>query len=271
MTVLARLTWPDAKEALARAQLALLPVGSLEQHGPHLALDTDLAVAEALAGRLEHELAEAAVLCPAVPYGLSEHHLGFAGTLTLRPDTLGSLVLDVVESLAHWSVRRVLVVNGHGGNIDALRLVSRRARRDLGSLVAALMWAQLAADEISARVTSPSYGHACEVETSVAMVLAPERVFRDRISGPAGRRSADPMTDPPGACVDQAVWMDEWTSDGALGDPRQASGEFGEAVVDVANRRALEFAQRFASASLPSTAISRDTTPPLVRKHGGGA
>lgn len=232
--------------------MALLPVGSLEQHGPHLTLDTDLAVAEALANRLERDLGDTALLCPAVPYGLSEHHLGFPGTITLRPDTLSSLVLDVVESLAHWGLRRVLVVNGHGGNIDILRLVSRRARRDHGVLVASLMWAQLAADEIAARVTSPAYGHACEVETSVVQVLAPDRVFPDRIASPAGRRSVDPATDPPRALVDQAIWMHEWTSDGALGDPRLASDELGHAVVDVAYKRAIEFARRFGHARLPS-------------------
>lgn len=252
MTVLARLTWPTAEKALVAARLALLPVGSLEQHGPHLALDTDLAVAEALAHRLEQDLGDVALLCPAVPYGLSEHHLGFPGTVTLRPDTLASLVLDVVESLAHWGLRRVLVVNGHGGNIDVLRLVSRRARRDSGALVAAVMWAQLAADEIAARVTSPAYGHACEIETSVVQVLAPDRLFTDQIAAPAGRRSVDSATDPPRALVDQAVWMDEWTSDGALGDPRLASAELGHAVVEVAYRRAVEFARRFGTAPVPS-------------------
>ena len=258
MTVLAKLNWPAAEEAIAAAQVAVLPVGSLEQHGPHLALDTDLAVAEALAGRLEQDLGDTALLCPAVPYGLSEHHMGFAGTITLRPDTLSALVLDVVESLAHWGLRRVLVVNGHGGNIDILRLASRRARRDHGVLLAAVMWAQLAADEIAARVTSPAYGHACEVETSVVQVLAPDRLFSDQIAAPAGRRSADPSTDPPRAVVDQAVWMDEWTSDGALGDPRLASEEFGQAVVRVAYRRAVEFAGRFAKAALPREGGSDD-------------
>lgn len=252
--MLAELTWEEAAAAFERARLALLPVGSLEQHGPHLALDTDLAVAEALARRLEQDLGEPALLCPAVHYGLSEHHLPFPGTITLRPDTLAGLVLDVIESLAHWGIRRVLVVNGHGGNIDALRLVSRRARRDHGSLVAAVMWARLADDEISSRVTSAVYGHACEVETSVAMVLAPDRVRPERIAAPGDRRSADPLTDPPRARVDQAVWMDEWTSDGALGDPRLASDDFGRAVVDTAHRRALEFARRFSAAAPPARA-----------------
>jgi creatinine amidohydrolase len=251
MTLLSRLTWRDADTALARARLGLLPVGSLEQHGPHLTLDTDLAVADALATRLDSELAEDALLCPPIPYGLSEHHLAFPGTITVRLDTFVDLLLDVVESLAHWGLRRVLVINGHGGNIDALRLVSAKARRDHGSLVAAVMWALLAADEIAGRVDSPSYGHACEVETSVVMALAPDRVYSDRISGPVGRRSVDPLTDPPRSMVDQATPMDAWTDDGALGDPRRASLEFGEALVATAHRRALEFARRFVDQPLP--------------------
>jgi creatinine amidohydrolase len=251
MSVLARLTWRDAEAAIAHARVALVPVGSLEQHGPHLTLDTDLAVADSFAHRLEADLGDEAVLCPPIHYGLSEHHLAFAGTLTLRPDTFVRLLLDLVESLAHWDLHRVLVINGHGGNIDALRLVSIHARRDHRSLVAAMMWAQLAADEIAGRVESPSYGHACEVETSVVMALAPDRVFRDRISAPTGRRSLDPLTDPPRSLVDQATPMEAWTDDGALGDPRLASEDLGKAIVATAYGRALDFARRFVTQPLP--------------------
>jgi creatinine amidohydrolase len=257
MSELSRLTWPDAREALKRARLALVPVGSCEQHGPHLALDTDAAVAEAMARRLETELGDEALLCPAIPYGLSEHHMGFPGTMTLRPETFVSLILEVVESLAHWGLRRVLVVNGHGGNIDALRLVSRHARRDQGSLVASVMWARLAGPEIAQLVESEQYGHACEVETSVAMVLVPDRVYEDRVAPPRGRRSADPLTDPPGGLVDQAVWTHEWTEDGALGDPRRASRQMGEAVMEAAYRKALAFAHRFAEMAVPARGEER--------------
>lgn len=251
MPELARLTWREAQDAMDRADLALLPVGSCEQHGPHLALDTDLAMAEGLARRLANDLGERAVLCPSIPYGLSEHHMGFPGTLTLRPQTFAGMILEVVESLAQWGLRRVLVVNGHGGNIDALRLVARTARRDHGSAVASVMWAVLAADEIAARVTSPTYGHACEVETSVAMVLAPH-VTRPELIGEPGRRApADPLTLPQRAVVDRAIWLHEWTEDGALGDPRLANADLGEAVVEVAYRRALEFAQSFAKEPIP--------------------
>ncbi len=251
MVELAGLTWEEAGEALRKARLAVVPVGSCEQHGPHLTLDTDLAIANALSRRLDEALGEASILYPPIPYGLSEHHMGFPGTVTLRPDTFIGIFTDLIESAARWGLRRVLVVNGHGGNIDALRLVSRIARRDHGVLVASVMWAQLAAEEIAARAQSPQYGHAGEIETSVAMVLTPDRVYSERIAPPKGRRSVDPLTDPPWPLVDQAVWLDEWTEDGALGDPTQAKPELGAEIVEAAHGRALAFALRFADRPLP--------------------
>lgn len=251
MPELARLTSPEARVALERARLALVAIGSCEQHGPHLSLDTDAAIAEAFAARLARDLGEIALLCPALPYGLSEHHMAFAGTLTLRPETLLALLSDLVESLAAWGLRRVLVVNGHGGNIDAIRLAARAARRDRASLVAGIMWAQLASDAIAERTSSTRYGHACEIETSVALVLAPQSIRADRISESRLTPSSEPLAEPPSPRVDRVFWFEEWTEDGALGDPRLASRELGEAIVGVAYDRALGFAGRFASAPLP--------------------
>lgn len=244
MPELADLTWAEADEALRRAGLAIIPVGSCEQHGPHMTLSTDLRIAIGLAQRLAASLDDAAVLCPPVHYGLSEHHLAFAGTLTLRPATFINVFTDLAESLAHWGIRRLLVVNGHGGNVDALRLAAQSAWRDLGVLVGSIMWSRLASDTVASGASSPSYGHACEVETSVAMALAPECVREDRIGVPGGRSEPDPLTDPPFARVDRPFWFDEWTDDGALGDPRLASREFGTEIVTVAYERALAFAQR---------------------------
>jgi creatinine amidohydrolase len=251
MPELAHLTWVDARDAIAEAELAIVAVGSCEQHGPHLTLDTDSVIAQAFARRLAGDLGSRALLCPSLPYGLSEHHMGFAGTLTLRAETLLGFLSDLVESLSRWGLRRLLVVNGHGGNIDAIRLAARAARRDRRALVAGVMWAQVAADEIAQRVTSELYGHACEVETSVAMVVAPDSLRADRIAEPRPAAQRDPLTDPPSARVDRPTWFHEWTENGALGDPRLASAELGEDIVETAYARALEFARRFAEEPLP--------------------
>ena len=251
MSELAAMTWSDARDAFKRASLAILPTGSIEQHGPHLALETDTAIAWGLARRLADDVGEQAILLPRLDYGLSEHHMHFPGTLTLRPETYQRLVLEIIESLAHWGLRRVLVVNGHGGNIDALRLISRTALRDRGALVASVMWARIGSDEIAARVQSDAYGHACESETSVALAVAPHVVYRDRISGPGPRHSADPLTDPPAPLVDQSVMLHEWTDDGALGDPSRANESDGRAITDVVAQRTLEFALRLMQRPLP--------------------
>jgi creatinine amidohydrolase len=251
MPELARLTWLDAQAAIAQADLAVVAVGSCEQHGPHLTLDTDSVIAQAFAQRLAADLDSRALLCPPLLYGLSEHHMGFPGTLTLRAETLLGFLSDLVESLTRWGLRRLLVVNGHGGNIDAIRLAARATRRDHGALVAGLMWAQLAADEIAQRVTSERYGHACEVETSVAMVLASDSLRLERITEPQPVGVRDALTDPPSPRVDRPTWFHEWTENGALGDPRLASIDLGEAIVETAYARALEFAKRFAEEQLP--------------------
>jgi creatinine amidohydrolase len=251
MPELAALTSPEAREALASARLAIVAVGSCEQHGPHMTLATDSVIAEALARRLSDDLGELALLLPPLAYGLSEHHMAFAGTVTLRPSTFAGFLADLVESLAHWGLRRLLVVNGHGGNVDAIRLSARAARRDHGALVAGVMWAQIAGDEIARRAQTPRYGHACEIETSVAMALAPGLVRADRIEEPRPAGENDALTDPPQARVDRVTWFEEWTENGALGDPRLASVELGEALVAVAYERALSFARRLADEPLP--------------------
>src|SRR5690606_18689715 len=118
-------------------------------------------------------------------------------------------------------------------------------------LVAAFMWATLAADAAGEVAVSPSYGHACEVETSVAMALFPDRVRNDRIGAPAARHSVDPLTDPPRAGIDESIWLHEWTDDGALGDPRQASAAKGHDLIETVIDRAADFARRLAERPLP--------------------
>lgn len=242
---LSRLTWQQARDALGRARVALVPIGSCEQHGPHMTLDADLAIATGFAGRLADALGDEAVVCPGVAYGMSEHHLAFPGTLTLRAETLLAIVRDLVESLAHWGVTRVLLVNGHGGNLDALRLAAREAVRDRpGVLVGAVMWSVLAADAIAPHAVGPRYGHACEIETSVALAVAPQAVLSERIAAPAPTPEGASLSEPQGARYDLPVPFHHWTTDGALGDARHASRELGEQIVAVAIERATALARR---------------------------
>jgi creatinine amidohydrolase len=175
---------------------------------------------------------------------MSEHHLAFAGSLTLRAPTLLGLIEDVIESLGHHGMRRVLLINGHGGNQDALRLAARAAARDKTAEVAAVMWAVLAGDLIAERAATKRHAHACDIETSVALAIAPEVVLRERIEAPPPLPAAAPLAEP-GARYDIPVPFEHWTSNGALGDPRLATKELGDEIVALALSRAVEFARRF--------------------------
>lgn len=244
---LARLTTEEAGEALRHAKLAILPLGANEQHGPHLELRTDIAIADGFAHRLAADLGADAVLCPPLPYGLSEHHMRFPGTLTLRPATFISAVLEIAESLGEHGIRRIIVVNGHGGNIDAIHLAARQARRDHNVVMAHLMWARLASDVIRAEMGSEErYNHACQIETSIAMSLVPDMVRTDRLTPTDPASPLDPFTEPQSGVVDLPIRFDEWTHNGALGDARKASLELGERIVETAHKRALDFAREFA-------------------------
>jgi hypothetical protein len=111
---LARMTWPEAAEALASAEVALVPVGATEQHGPNMSLETDTVVAYQLALRIATTLYPRVVVTPPLPYGVSYHHMHFAGTMTLSPETFQAVVLEVVLSLHRHGVERFFILDGHG-------------------------------------------------------------------------------------------------------------------------------------------------------------
>lgn len=241
---LSRMTWRDAKAALATARVVLVPVGATEQHGPHMTLDTDTAIAQAFTRRIAEALGADAIIGPTISMGMSEHHLAFAGTMNLKAPTLMSLVSDVVGSLVQNGVRKVILVNGHGGNIDPLRLVAREAGRDGTAEVASLLWAILAADLIHERAATPFHSHACDIETSVALAIAPHVVLKDRIEAPQMTAAGTALAEPRSR-YDIPVPFEHWTENGAIGDPRLATKELGEEIVTLALSRALEFARRF--------------------------
>ena len=243
---LARMTSPKAREALAKAEVALIPVGATEQHGPNLSLETDTAIAHRLALRIAEELYPRAVVAPPLPYGVSHHHMRFPGTITLSPDTFQAVLLDVVASLRRHGVRRFFVVDGHAGNQGALDVLMTRLRFEVEVPAAYLFYFTLAADVIREGVKTARWGHACELEASMGLALQPDIVHRDALRPGAVRPPALPYADPwQPLRLGVPLWFDEITENGALGDAREASAAFGEAVTEAVVARAVEFLERF--------------------------
>ncbi|WP_336023684.1 creatininase family protein [Halobellus salinisoli] len=219
---LARETWTDAEESAA--EVALLPVGSTEQHGPHAPLGTDTLDAEAVASAAAERYDDPVVVAPAVPVGIAEEHREFAGTLWTTESTFRAYVRDVIGSLASHGWDRVVVVNGHGGNIAALKEVTARIVRHDDAYAVPFTWF----DEVGEH--SSEMGHAGPLETSLLRHTNPDTVHEDRLDEAADGGS-DGWGDWQGR-VNLAVDSHEFTENGVVGDPRESSAELGEELLD---------------------------------------
>ena len=242
--VLSEMTWPEAKEALAQARVALVPVGSFEQHGPNGTFEVDTGRAYGFGKLLAARMYPQAVLAPAVSIGVSYHHINFPGTITLRPETFMAVVYDVVWSLHQHGIEKFLILNGHGGNIPSLGVLIVKLREELGVKVAWTSFTSLGREVIQARVTSESKGHACEGEMSQAMVLAPHTV-RQEAFVPGEFKGYPYRHLREGFNLAYAYRFDEITANGALGDATLASEELGREIIETALKYAVEFLQDF--------------------------
>lgn len=224
--------------------VAVLPLGAIEQHGPHLPTHTDARIVEEVARRTMGRLDDSVPtpLLPTLPYGSSDHHLGFGGTLSLRSDTMTQVLHDLIRSISRAGFQRVLLLNGHGGNSDICGAVAKQASLDFDVLAAWVSYWKLLDPDIRDGLVP---GHAGDFETSVMLALEP-----DRVDMAAARPSpaAWPSRRQPGV-----LWSDLrlWEGlDGFTGDPTEASAERGEAYfVQAAERLAaaigdLEHADR---------------------------
>lgn len=221
---LAELTWRDAEDAAI--DVALVPVGSTEQHGPHAPLGTDTILAEAVARRGAATSEHQVVIAPPIPYGIAEEHRAFGGTAWIMPDTFRTILGEVIRSLASHGWDRVVVVNGHGGNVAAIEEVSARLTRDGAATCAAFTW--FAATDVS----PGEMGHAGPVETSALLAAAPDLVRTDRL-GEAATGSADRWGRWVGG-MNLAYDSDEFSESGVVGDPREADAAWGEDLLSQA-------------------------------------
>lgn len=230
----------------AKPRLALLPVGATEQHGPNLALSTDYVLAHRVAQRLAEAIGPEAVVLPPVPFGMSQHHTGFPGTITLSEPVFLGLCVDVARSMHANGVTHLMLVNGHNGNTPALAVAASRILYETGLKAAVAFYFVQAADRVKAHGKTPRFGHACEVETSVALALAPEIVRQDALV--AGDMIA---LDLPLGTNEQPFFLQvpipfhEQTRNGVFGDARLATAEAGEDIVATAVARTVTFARAF--------------------------
>lgn len=187
--ILDEMTWPEVKMALSKAKLVIIPTGSVEQHGPHLPLKQDIASASYISKLAADKMYPRVIVSPSIPIGVSSLHLGFPGTLTLKPETFINIVVDICESLKHHGASKVAIVNGHGGNIPALGVAGRKIKDDLSLDVMVLSYWDVIPWERALEILDTDFfpGHSGEFETSIALVIHPELTHRKGFSKPVGK------------------------------------------------------------------------------------
>lgn len=241
MPFLPELSWDEAREALKRLRVAILPVGSVEQHGPQNPLGTDYLVAWELAKRAAEAMCELLLL--PIPYGVSEHHSHFPGTLWVSEEALEEYVYGVIRSLAEWGLRRVVIVNGHGGNLQALLRVSRRARKEKLALVVVYQWWTAVASKFREVFGEEGLGHAAALETSLIAYLYPEYVKLDKAVDEEVKR----MFKVPAA----AYWYTkDFTSSGVFGVASTASREKGKEIFEASVEMLVELIKELKAVDL---------------------
>lgn len=235
----AEMTFPQLRQVRRDRSLVLLPIAACEQHSHHLPTITDTVLVTAVADGVEAKLAAEVVQLPTLWLGASHHHLRFGATLSASVDTHVEILVEILEPLLEDGYQRLLVLNGHGGNIDTMQMALRLLQPEWPSrVVAAASYWDLAAKELAALAEGPRkvMGHACEFETSMMLALRPELVRREAI-----------RDDPP---VENAVLrglylsedMYQRTDHGCVGYPQLATAEKGRAFLAAAVERTAEVA-----------------------------
>jgi creatinine amidohydrolase len=229
MTSLEASTEPQV--AVSPTTVAILPLGTTEGHGPHLPHGTDTIIAADLARRVAERYPDSIVL-PALPYGMSEHYQGVGFALTLSSETLAVAITEICESVFQYGVNRILVVNGHDGNIASIEVAARRIRKRHNITIAALeawWWAlpYIAPDE---PVLAVQGGHAGTQETALVLAAAPELADMAAATKPVIEEDFTYFSPLMGVRV-YAHYTD-YHAEGQFADPTAATPEVGERVMD---------------------------------------
>lgn len=245
---LPRLTSSEIGKLTETDALVVLPVAAMEQHGPHLPVFTDCLISEGiLTEAFQHLSPEDHIwLLPALPYGKSNEHAGWSGTVTLSAHTLLSVVMDIADSLAKNGFQRLVLFNTHGGNTDVLNVAARDIREKTGMYVFRIDGGGLDEEKELLTPEERMYGiHAGDVETSMIMALHRDWVHENKLPNEFPPITSDMKLQ---FSNKRFAWiMKDLSSSGACGNAQLASREKGEALLSSAGRNAAELLKIMAS------------------------
>lgn len=231
--LLGEMTWPEARKRFKEVDVALLPVGSIEQHGPHLPLDTDAFDADYLAKEVAARCSDPKpIVFPSIAYGVSYHHDDFTGTISIRNRTLANMVYEIGMAAARHGVTKLVIINGHGGNEPALQFAAQEISRDAHIFVGVDTGGSSDVD-IYSMIDTPNDVHAGEIETSTSLATRPELVRMDKAEPMVPEFSSRYLDFTSKRSISWYAYTKKISKSGVLGDPTKANAEKGRKMWDI--------------------------------------
>jgi creatinine amidohydrolase len=259
-----RLTWPEVRFAAEQDRVCLIPVATLEDHGPHMPIDTDLRITAEICRRAAAEAEDDVVLLPAVPHGYSPHHMDFPGPITIGWDTFTRYLVDIGRSLARHGFKRMLYLNGHGSNQNLVEMAARLVGVEFPGVLAAAAF-YLSGNE-SARLIEEvreseqgGMAHACELETSIYLAIDPDAVEMekavDELGYPQSEYAYMEWSDGP---LKLMPWWSSFSTTGVQGRATRGTAEKGEKLLAGAVTEVVGFVRDLKARSLPERQKPRE-------------
>lgn len=228
---------------MERKTPVVLPLAAIEQHGPHLAVETDTRLAISFCEATDHIVGDSVLFLPTLAYGCSAHHMSFPGTLSLKHETWLRIVEDIAASVFHQGFSTLVLFNAHGGN----QAVGQLALERLGEIypdktIAMVTWWKLESKALLelTKTGHGGVGHAGEFETSLMLKFAPESVRQDKIPAERANQPSFPWAEGDmlrGAEVSLFRSLDAMTTNGAYGEPAAGNVQLGEKLIEVVSTR----------------------------------
>ncbi len=258
-----KLAWPEVNEAVAAGKVPVVPIGSVEQHGPHLPLDVDCVLPRGVALHAAELIPDKILVLPVIPLGYTGHVMDFPGTINLHYQHFIDMVIDVGKSLAYHGFKKIILLNGHGSNLPNLDIASRRINLETDAeSVFCAWWSLLTVDKQFLPRWRESYfpggcAHACELETSAYLYLDETNVRKNLIADEQIAFNADhsdyqwcdlfgsgpaPLTS----------WTSTYTRSGVCGAAQLATREKGQAAVHEAARQLARLVLEFGGRPKPA-------------------
>ncbi|MCC7193387.1 MAG: creatininase family protein [Phycisphaeraceae bacterium] len=274
-----KLTWPQINDAVKKQPVVIVPIGSIEQHGPHLPLDVDMLEVTAVAHAAARLIPREVLVMPTQCQGYTGHVMDFPGTINIHYETLIRFMVDIGKSLAYHGFKKIVYLNGHGSNAPNMDLAARRVNLETDAeALATNWWSMLTVDKDfmpgwRESVFPGGCAHACELETSLYLHLDEESVHKDKIADGylefhrdrSSFRWVDLFAAGPGTPVS---WTASYTDSGVLGEATLATKEKGKRALDEASRQLAQLCTEFRRRVKPKRGDHHDPLPTFPMPWG---